>query len=406
MDEAWLKKNAYSVAAMRNLARKRLPKSVFDFVDGGAEDEIVVARNESAFDDISLLPQPMRGTTRRDQSLELFGKKLSGPVLIGPTGMTGMLWPRGEIEAARAATAAGTVYTMSHGATVKLEDLAREVPGGNLWMMIFPYKDRGLTQSFAERAHASGFQGLVLTIDNQVLGQRERDVRNGFTIPPQFGVGGLLDMARHAGWVIRQARAPRLSMPNYEREGDTGVFSIGARIGGWMDASASWKEVEWLRGFWRRPLILKGILHPDDARRALAIGVDAIVVSNHGGRQLDVVPASLQALPGIVEAVGGKMPILVDGGVRRGGDVVKALALGATACLIGRPHLWGAAVAGQAGVARVLEIYRTEIDRVMALGGWDEIKDLDRSILFDREARPGSGSVLGAVGRKLTALLG
>ena len=403
MDSTFLTKHAYSVAAMRKLAQKRLPRSVFDFVDGGAEDEIVVRRNESAFDDLSLLPQPMRGTTRRNQSLELFGKKLTGPVLIGPTGMTGMLWARGEIEAARAAAAAGTVYTMSHGATVKLEDLAREAPG-NLWMQVFPYKDRGMTQSFAERAQAAGFQALVLTIDNQVLGQRERDVRNGFTIPPQFEFSGLVDMALHLRWLLRMARAPRLAMANYEREGDTGVFSIGARVVGWMDASASWKEVEWLRGFWAGPLILKGVLHPDDAKRALSIGVDSIVVSNHGGRQLDVVPASLQALPAVVDAVGGKMPVLLDGGVRRGGDVVKALALGATACLIGRPHLWGAAVAGEQGVARILEIYRTEIDRVMALCGWDELKDIDRSVLFDPAVK--SPSVLSAMGRKLTALLG
>jgi isopentenyl diphosphate isomerase/L-lactate dehydrogenase-like FMN-dependent dehydrogenase len=403
MDSAFLKKHAYSIDAMRTLAQKRLPRAVFDFVDGGAEDEIVTGRNESAFDDLSLLPQPMRGTTRRDQTVDLFGMKLKGPVLIGPTGMTGMLWARGEIEAARAAAAAGTVYTMSHGATVRMEDLAREA-AGKLWMQIFPYKDRGLTQSFVERAHAAGFQGLVLTIDNQVLGQRERDVRNGFTIPPQFEFSGLVDMALHLRWLLRMARAPRLAMANYEREGDTGVFSIGARIMGWMDASASWKEVEWLRSFWAGPLILKGILHPDDAKRALSIGVDSIVVSNHGGRQLDVVPASLQALPAVVDAVGGKIPVLIDGGVRRGGDVVKALAIGATACLIGRPHLWGAAVAGEQGVARVLEIYRTEIDRVMALCGWDELKDIDRSVIFDPAAR--SGSVLSTVGRKLTALLG
>lgn len=390
---------------MRKLAQRRLPKAVFDFVDGGAEDEIVVSRNEAAFDDLSLLPQPMRGTTRRDQTVELFGKKLKGPVLIGPTGMTGMLWPRGEIAAARAAAAAGIVYTMSHGATVKLEDLAREV-SGNLWMQVFPYKDRGLTQSFAERAQSAGFQGLVLTIDNQVLGQRERDVRNGFTIPPQFGLGGLFDMARHLGWLLRQARAPRLAMANYEREGDTGVFSIGARIVGWMDASASWKEVEWLRGFWKGPLILKGVLHPDDAKHAHSLGVDSIVVSNHGGRQLDVVPASLQALPAIVDAVGGRMPVLIDGGVRRGGDVVKALALGATACLVGRPHLWGAAVAGEQGVAKILDIYRSEIDRVMALGGWDDLAAIDRSALFDPDARSPGKSILGAVGRKLGTMLG
>ena len=167
-----------------------------------------------------------------------------------------------------------------------------------------------------------------------------------------------------------------------------------------------WMTMDFGVGDWKRPLVLKGILHPDDAKHALALGVDAVVVSNHGGRQLDVVPSSIEALPGIVDAVGGRMPILIDGGVRRGGDVVKALALGATACLIGRPHLWGAAVAGQEGVAKVLEIYRTEIDRVMALGGWDDLKALDRSILFDRNARSSAGSVLGAVGKKLGALLG
>jgi L-lactate dehydrogenase (cytochrome)/(S)-mandelate dehydrogenase len=324
-------------------------------------------------------------------------------VLIGATGMTGMLWPRGEIEAARAAAEAGTVYTMSHGSTVKIEDLAREAPG-NLWMQVFPYKDRGLTQSFVERAHAAGYQALVLTVDNQVLGQRERDVRNGFTIPPRFELGGLLDMALHMKWLLRMAGAPRLTMANYEREGDTGVFSIGARIMSLLDASASWKEVEWLRRFWDRPLLLKGILHPDEARRALSLGVDGIVVSNHGGRQLDVVPPSLAALPGIVAAVGGKMPILLDGGVRRGGDVVKALALGATACLIGRPHLWGVTVAGEQGVARILEIYRTEIDRVMALCGWDDIAAIDRKALFDPAAP--AGSLVSKVGQKLTALLG
>ncbi len=403
MDSAYLKRHAYSVAAMRSLARRRLPRAVFDFVDGGAEDELVVSRNESSFDDYALMPRPLEAATRRNQAIELFGRRLGGPVLIGPTGMTGMLWPRGEIAAAKAAAAAGTVYTMSHGATVKIEDLAREAPG-NLWMQVFPYKDRGLTQSFVERAHAAGFQALVLTVDNQLLGQRERDVRNGFTIPPTFRLGGLLEMALHVGWWLRMARAPRLTMANYEREGDTGVFSIGARIMGWLDASASWKEVEWLRGFWDRPLLIKGILHPDDARRAAALGVDGIVVSNHRGRQLDAVPSSLQALPGVVNAVGGKMPILLDGGVRRGADVIKALAVGATACLIGRPHLGGDTVAGEEGVARILEIYRTEIDRVMALGGWDDVNALDRSVLFDP---PGEGgSLISKVGKKLTAILG
>ncbi len=402
MRDSVLKHRAYSVAAMRQLARRRLPRAVFDFVDGGAEDEVTLQANETAFRDISLLPNPLHGTTARDQSIELFGERLPGPVLIGPTGLTGMLWPRGEIAAANAAAAAGTVYTMSHGSTVKIEDLATAVQG-KLWMQVFPYKDRGLTENFVARAHGAGYQALVLTIDNQVLGQRERDLRNGFTVPPRFELSGLIDLAFHLRWILRMARAPKLAMANYEREGDTGVFSIGARIGGWMDPSANWKEVEWLRGVWNRPLLLKGVLHPEEARRAVALGVDGIIVSNHGGRQLDIVPASIQALPAVVDAVRGKIPVLLDGGVRRGGDVVKALALGATACLIGRPHLWGVAVAGEEGVARVLEIYRSEIDRIMALCGWDRLDQIDRSVLFDPAAR--SESVFSAVSRKLTGML-
>ncbi len=401
--QQFLKTHAYSVGAMRELARRRLPRAVFDFVDGGAEDEVTLQRNEAAFRDIALLPHPLQGTTTRDQSIEVFGRRLAGPVLIGPTGLTGMLWPRGEIASASAATAAGTIFTMSHGSTVRIEDLATAVPGNNLWMQVFPYKDRGLTENFVSRAHEANYRALVLTIDNQVLGQRERDLRNGFTVPPRFEFGSLIDMAFHFRWLLRMAQAPKLSMANYEREGDTGVFSIGSRIGGWMDPSASWKEVEWLRSYWKRPLLLKGILNPEEARRAMALGVDGIIVSNHGGRQLDVVPASLKALPAVVDAVAGKIPVLLDGGVRRGGDVVKALALGATACLIGRPQLWGVAVAGEEGVARVLEIYRTEIDRVMALCGWDSLKAIDRSVIFDADAR--QESVLGAVGRKLTSIL-
>jgi len=396
-----LRRQAYSVGAMRALARKRLPRAVFDFVDGAAEDEWTLRRNESAFRELALLPRPLRGSSKRDQSVTLFGKHLAAPVLIGPTGLTGMLYPRGEVEAASAAAAAGTVYTVSHGATVKLEELAAAVPS-RLWMQIFPYKDRGLTADFVQRAHAAGYEALVLTIDNQVLGSRERDMRNGFTVPPRFAFGSLLDMALHLRWLARMARSPRLTMANYEREGDTGVFSISARVTGWLDPSASWEEVQWLRDMWDRPLLLKGVLHPEEARRAAALGVDGIIVSNHGGRQLDAVPASIEALPAVVSAVGGKMPVLLDGGVRRGADVVKALALGASACLIGRPHLWGVAVAGERGVARVLEIYRSEIDRVMALCGCDSLAQVDRSMLFDPAGKP--ASMLSAFGRRLGSL--
>jgi L-lactate dehydrogenase (cytochrome)/(S)-mandelate dehydrogenase len=366
---------------MRRLAQRRLPRVVFDFVDGGAEDELALRRNEAALAQTLLLPRPLEGTSGRDQSVELFGQRLNGPVLIGPTGLAGLLWPRAEAASARAAAAAGTVYTMSHASTVTIEDLAREV-SGNLWMQVFMYRDRALTRAFTERAHASGYRALVLTIDNQVPGWRERDMRNGFTVPLRLGLGNILDMGLHAPWLLRMALGPRFTLANYSQEGDSDIMSLAAKMGSLLDPGASWKDVEWLRRLWDRPLLLKGVLHPDEARRAIALGIDGIIVSNHGGRQLDAAPASVEALPWIADAVAGRVPVLMDGGVRRGSDVLKALALGARACLIGRPQLWGAAVAGEAGVAWVLELLRSEIDRVMAMCGWDRLADVDRSALF------------------------
>ena len=376
----------HSVADMRLLAQRKLPRVVFDFVDGGADDELALRRNEAAFGETLLLPRPLNGTNTRDQSVELFGERLQTPVIIGPTGLAGMLWPRGEAESARAAAAAGTVYTMSHASTVSIEDLAREV-GGNLWMQVFVYRDRALTRTFTERAHAAGYRALILTIDNQVPGYRERDLRNGFTVPLRLGIGNAMDMAMHAGWLLRMAKTPRFTMINYAQDRKADIMSLAAKMGSMLTPDLNWKDVEWLRTAWDRPLLIKGILHPEEARQAIALGVDGIIVSNHGGRQLDAAPASLQALPGIVEAAQGRVPVMIDGGVRRGSDVLKAIALGARACLIGRPQLWGLASAGESGVTRILEMLRVEIDRAMALGGWERLADIDRSALFNHHAR-------------------
>jgi L-lactate dehydrogenase (cytochrome)/(S)-mandelate dehydrogenase len=371
---------AYSVAAMRALARRRLPRVVFDFCDGGADDEVTRDRNESAFADLEFLPQPLNGTTARDPSIELFGERLSMPVIIGPTGLSGMLWPRGEAAAARAAAKAGIVYTMSHGSTVTIEDLAGDVPGPK-WFQVFLYRDRGLTQSFAERAQAAGYRALVLTVDNQVLGQRERDLRNGFTIPPRVTWRSGLDAWRGVPWLIRMARGGTVTLANYVTDERKDILSLAKHINDLLDPALCWRDVAWLREIWTGPLILKGILHPDDARAAIDHGVDGVIVSNHGGRQLDGAMASIRALPAVAEAVDGRIPVLIDGGIRRGGDVVKAVAQGAAACLIGRPHLWGLAAAGEAGVKAVLDILRLDIDRVLALGGWDGIARVDRRAL-------------------------
>ena len=251
-------------------------------------------------------------------------------------------------------------------------------------MQVFVYKDRAFTRELTERAAKAGYDALVLTTDNQLLGNRERDIRNGFSIPPRFGITGLAGMALKAEWLWRMRRElKRVTFGNYVRPGEASdIKALAGRMASLLDPSMSWKDVAELRKIWTRPLILKGILHPEEARLAIEHGVDALIVSNHGGRQLDGAAASLDALPGIIDAVAGRVPVLVDGGIRRGGDVVKALALGAKACLVARPQLWGLAVAGEAGVAHMLAIFRQEIDRVMGLCGVGAIADINRDILL------------------------
>jgi L-lactate dehydrogenase (cytochrome)/(S)-mandelate dehydrogenase len=379
-----LEKTAYSLAVLRRLAKRRLPRMVFDFIDGGADDELTRRRNERDFAGLEFLPHPLLGTSTRDLSIELFGQRLDLPVLIGPTGLAGMVWPRGEVEAAEAASAAGTVYVMSHASTVTIEDLANRSTGIK-WFQTFMYRDRGLVRSFAERARDAGYKALVLTIDNQVLGQRERDLANGFVVPPMPKLRHGFDLIRCLPWIMTMATRPRLTMANYVTEDRKDLIALGRFVADSLDPTMSWRDVDWLRSIWSGPLLLKGVLHPDEARLALEHGLDGLIVSNHGGRQLDGAISSIRALPAIVDEVGGRLPVLLDGGIRRGSDVVKALALGASACLIGRPHLFGLAVAGKAGVARVLDILSADIDRVLTLGGWDGVGDLNRRCLTARD---------------------
>ncbi|HEY3145657.1 MAG TPA: alpha-hydroxy acid oxidase [Dongiaceae bacterium] len=377
------RRRAYSIDAMRALARARLPRPVFDFADGGAEDEYTLRRNEAAFDEFALLPRPLNGAVQRDLSITLFGRQLSMPVIIGPTGLSGLFWPDGERCVARATGAAGTAFCLSHGSVCTLEDVAA-CGASPRWMQLYIYRDRGFTRELAQRAANAGYDALVLTTDNQLLGNRERDIRNGFSIPPRFGLAGLAGMALKAEWLWRMRRdLSQVTFGNYVRPGETAdIRPLAGRMASLLDPSMNWQDVEDLRKFWQRPLILKGVLHPDEARMAVERGIDALIVSNHGGRQLDGAPATIDALPGIVDAVGGRVPILIDGGIRRGSDVVKALAVGATACLVGRPQLWALAVAGEAGVAHMLSIYRQEIDRVMGLCGVASIAGITRDLLL------------------------
>jgi L-lactate dehydrogenase (cytochrome) len=375
------------------MAQRTLPRPVFDFADGGAENEYTLRRNEAAFAQVELLPQPLNGAAERDLSVELFGRRLALPVMIGPTGLSGLFWPGGEIAAARAAAAAGTAFCLSHGSTCTMEELAASAVAPR-WMQVFVYRDRGLTREFVDRAAASGFDALVLTTDNQLVGNRERDIRNGFTIPPRFTLLDLVAMAGKVPWLMRMGpHLPKITFGNYTSPGAAAdISAMAAKIASLLDPSMSWRDVEWLRAMWKGPLLLKGILHPREAAEAVARGVDGVIVSNHGGRQLDGAPASLDALRGVVAAAGGRIPVLVDGGIRRGADVLKALALGASLCLIARPQLFGLAVAGEAGVARVLDILRREIDRAMGLLGVRTIAEIGPDFLMRRGAWPESNT--------------
>ncbi|MDA0231620.1 MAG: alpha-hydroxy acid oxidase [Proteobacteria bacterium] len=379
-------RRAINVAAFRAQAQRALPRAVFDFVDGGAGDETTMRRNVSAFDSVQIMPRPLTGASERDLSISLFGQQLSMPVMVAPTGLAGLLWPDGEAASARAAAAAGTAYCLSHGSVCTLEELAA-TGAAPRWMQTYIYKDRELTREIAERAAAAGYNALVVTIDCQLVGNRERDTANGFTIPPRLSAGEVAGMAFKLPWLMRMRSAiPKITFGNYRRPGSgEDLTALAHRMLSLPDPGFTWADIEWLRGVWQGPLILKGVLHPKDAAEAVAHGVDGVIVSNHGGRQLDGAAAAFDALPGIAEAAAGGTAVLLDGGIRRGSHVVKALALGADCCLIGRAQLWALAVAGEAGVAHALEIFRREIDLTMGLSGLSSIEAIGPDILLKRD---------------------
>jgi isopentenyl diphosphate isomerase/L-lactate dehydrogenase-like FMN-dependent dehydrogenase len=366
---------------LRAAARRRLPRSVFDFIDGGAEDEVTLRANRLAFERLSFRPRALVDVSAVDPSVTVLGQRLELPIILAPTGVCGMAAPRGEVLAARAAKTAGIAFTLSTMSAVSIEDVAREVPAPH-WFQLYIWKDRELTRSLVERARDAGYRAMMLTVDTPVLGQRERDLRNGATIPPRITFANAFDSLMHAGWLWRMARARKIDLANFEgaTKGTGGrILSLGAFVQSQFDPTISWKDLEWLRSFWTGPLALKGIMSAEDARRAVDAGVSAVIVSNHGGRQLDGLPAAIDVLPEVVDAVDGRAEVILDGGVRRGSDVVKAIALGARACMIGRPYLYGLAAAGERGVDQALAMLRAEIVRALALLGRPQIASLDRS---------------------------
>jgi isopentenyl diphosphate isomerase/L-lactate dehydrogenase-like FMN-dependent dehydrogenase len=383
MDKATLERKGYSIAALRALAQRQLPRMLFDMVDGAAGDEITMRTNEAALAAIELVPTLLAGAPKRNQSVELFGVKLPSPVIIGPTGLAGLLWPHAELAAARAAARFGTIYCTSHASTATIEAIGAATLGPK-WMQVFLYKDRGLTAEFATRAAAAGYKGLILTVDNQVMAGRDRDARNRLTFPLRGGPARVFDFLSRPGWIMRMRETPSPTFVNYGKRTSIGAF--GLLMNEQLDPDVGWSDVERLRGQWRGALILKGLLHPGEAREAINRGADGIIVSNHGGRQLDGAVPSISALAAAVDAVEGGIPVLVDGGFRRGSDVIKALALGARAVGIGRPYLWGLSAFGQPGVERVLDIMRGELQLAMRQCGKTSLAEIDKNTVAMKHA--------------------
>jgi L-lactate dehydrogenase (cytochrome) len=368
-----------NVADLRRLARRRLPRVVFDYIDGGAEAEVTLRQNVEAFSDLVLRPRgaaPAAATT--DLRTTVTSIPLTFPCILAPVGSTRMFYPKGEAHAARAAAAAGTIYTLSTFAGTSLEEV-RAASSGRLWYQLYLIGGRSVCVEMLERVRAANYDGLVVTIDTAVAGLRERDVRNGMQELIGGGLGAIPYLAQvlaRPGWIARTiADGGLMKFPNVMLpDGPMRYTDVPKAL---SEANVCWHDLEWIRRVWTGPLIIKGIHTAEDARRAVDEGVDAIVVSNHGGRQLDGVAASLRVLPEVRNAVGDRVEVLMDGGIRRGSDIVKALCLGARAVLTGRAYIYGLAAAGEEGVSRAVEILRSDMIRTMKLLGAPSINDLD-----------------------------
>lgn len=352
-----------SLADFEKAARDKMTPMAYEYVSGGAGDENTLKWNQSAYTDIKLRQRVLVDVSHIDTSVRLLGRELPHPILLAPTAYHKLIHPEGEIATVRGAAAARAAMIVSSFATVKFEDVARAAGGSPVWFQLYVQPDRGFTRALVQRAEAAGCQALCLTVDTPVLGARNRETRIAFSLPAGMtranleGLAGINASAAH--------RPPE-----------------GAIYSAVLEPRLTWKDVDWLRGFAKVPVLLKGILDADDAKRAVEAGVSGLIVSNHGARNLDTVPATVSALPRIADVVAGRVPVLIDGGIRRGTDVLKALALGASAVAIGRPYLYGLAVDGSAGVSRIVQILRTELEMAMALTGRTTLAAIDRTVLW------------------------
>jgi L-lactate dehydrogenase (cytochrome) len=375
-------KNMTCIEDLRQAARRRVPRAFYEYADGGSYAEQTLNANRKDLEGINLRQRVLVDVSNRSTATTILGEPVSLPLALAPIGLCGMQHGDGEILACRAAHAAGIPFTLSTMSICSIEDVAASVDKP-FWFQLYVMKDRGFVRSLIERAAAVKCSALVLTVDLQVLGQRHRDIKNGMTVPPQWRLGTIVDMATKPVWLLSVARGKRRTFGNIAGHvrGMENVNSLSHWIAGQFDETLSWKDVEWIADQWQGKLILKGILDVDDARMAAKTGAAALVVSNHGGRQLDGAPSSIAALPPIVEAVGSSIEILFDGGIRSGQDVMRAIALGARACLSGRAYVYGLGAGGQAGVTRAIEIIRNELNVSMALTGVKSIGKIDRRLI-------------------------
>ena len=370
--------NVLNIEDLRKIARRKLPAPLFNYIDGGADDESNVRGNSHAFDQVKLVPEYLVDVANIDLSTNVLGREISMPLFLGPTGMTRLFHHDGESAVSRAAAEAGTYYSLSTVGATSIEDVAAACDGPKCFQ-IYVMKDRGLTREFIQRCKDSKYDSLMLTVDIPVAGYRERELRYGFSMPPKLNLAGIIGFAARPGWVYRALTHPRATLANVSHkipEGSSQSTSLMEYIANQFDPSVTWDDLEWMVSEWGGPFVIKGILSPVDARRAVAAGVTAIAVSNHGGRQLDGALSAFEALGPILDEVGGECEVICDGGIRRGTHVLKALARGATACSIGRPYLYGLAAGGQAGVARALGLLRAEIERGMGLLGCRNISEI------------------------------
>ncbi|MED5534829.1 MAG: alpha-hydroxy acid oxidase [Pseudomonadota bacterium] len=366
----------YNIARLRERASRRLPAPMFHYIDGAAGDEWTMRQNTDAFDRYELVPRFLVDVSEIDLTTTVFGREISMPFFCAPTAMSRLFHHHGEKGVARAANRAGTMYSLSSISTASIEEAAEATDGPKLFQ-VYVFKDRGLNREFIQRCKESGYDALALTVDVPIAGNRERDLVTGMTIPPKLTLASLFNFAMHPRWVWNYFTSPPLELSNVKDRIKGDVTTLVSFFNDELDRTVSWDDAAWMIEEWGGPFAIKGILSAEDALRAVDVGASAVMVSNHGGRQLDSSPAPIEVLPEIVDAVGDRIEVILEGGVRRGIHVLKALALGATACSAGRPYLFGLGAGGEAGVDRALEILRTDIERDIRILGCRNIEEVD-----------------------------